>query len=154
MKERKISPCEDADLLAKLYQSVQEVHHQLIPNVFKSFDYEAFRDLLQDLLAAETHHFFIAWQKQPCGFIHLKEIELSDTPLMVSQRRLEIEALSVENAYQKQGVGEALLTHAADFAREKQFATLTLNFWAKNQVADFYQRNGFQVERYRASKIL
>ena len=51
----------------------------------------------------------------------------------------------------KQGVGEApLLTHAADFAREKQFATLTLNFWAKNQVADFYQRNGFQVERYRA----
>ncbi|WP_369671146.1 GNAT family N-acetyltransferase, partial [Enterococcus faecium] len=54
----------------------------------------------------------------------------------------------------KQGVGEALLTHAADFAREKQFATLTLNFWAKNQVADFYQRNGFQVERYRASKIL
>ena len=74
MKERKISPCEDADLLAKLYQSVQEVHHQLIPNVFKSFDYEAFRDLLQDLLAAETHHFFVAWQKQPCGFIHLKEI--------------------------------------------------------------------------------
>lgn len=154
MKERKISPCEDADLLAKLYQSVQEVHHQLIPNVFKSFDYEAFRDLLQDLLAAETHHFFVAWQKQPCGFIHLKEIELSDTPQMVSQRRLEIEALSVENAYQKQGVGEALLTHAADFAREKQFATLTLNFWAKNQVADFYQRNGFQVERYRASKFL
>ncbi|WP_368267142.1 GNAT family N-acetyltransferase, partial [Enterococcus sp. RTP21361st1_A6_RTP21361_211029] len=100
------------------------------------------------------HHFFVAWQKQPCGFIHLKEIELSDTPQMVSQRRLEIEALSVENAYQKQGVGEALLTHAADFAREKQFATLTLNFWAKNQVADFYQRNGFQVERYRASKIL
>ena len=52
---------------------------------------------------------------------------------MVSQRRLEIEALSVENAYQKQGVGEALLTHAADFAREKQFATLTLNFWAKTK---------------------
>ena len=83
MKERKISSCEDADLLAKLYQSVQEVHHQLIPNVFKSFDYEAFRDLLQDLLAAETHH-FCSLAKQPCGFIHLKEIELSDTPQMVS----------------------------------------------------------------------
>lgn len=154
MKERKIIPCEDAELLAKLYQSVQEVHHRLDPNVFKSFDYEAFRDLLQELLVKETHHFFVAWQNQPCGFIHLKEIHLSDTPLMFSQRRLEIEALSVEKAYQQQGVGESLLAYAADFAREKHYERVTLNFWAKNHVAGFYQRNGFQIERYNACKIL
>jgi ribosomal protein S18 acetylase RimI-like enzyme len=56
-----------------------------------------------------------------------------------------LEHIAVDSSFRGQGIGEALLSHAEDILREKQFKELYLTVAMNNKAKHLYLRDGFQV---------
>jgi hypothetical protein len=83
--------------------------------------------------ATETHVIAVADAKV-VGVLLLKRI--SDTKMKMRQ-------FAVDDAFQGQGIGSALVAFAEDFAIENGFSIITLN--ARMTAVPFYERLGYDV---------
>jgi ribosomal protein S18 acetylase RimI-like enzyme len=85
-------------------------------------------------------------------------IRVYDTPAdasMVPRRRAHIEALVVDQAHRRAGVGTALMTAATDWARERGAREIVLTVWDGNRAGDaFYERLGYRVISRALGKTL
>lgn len=83
--------------------------------------------------ATETHVIAVADAKV-VGVLLLKRI---------SDKKLKMRQFAVDDAFQGQGIGSALVAFAEDFAIEKGFSIITLN--ARMTAVPFYERLGYDV---------
>jgi hypothetical protein len=83
--------------------------------------------------ATETHVIAVADAKV-VGVLLLKRI---------SDKKLKMRQFAVNDAFQGQGIGSALVAFAEDFAIEKGFSIITLN--ARMTAVPFYERLGYDV---------
>ena len=151
----KIVASEDLELIAPLLKELQEHHRRLAPSVFKEVPETVYKKVIANALATGEHHFYLACQAgTPVGMIWLEELAAQENDLLRIERSLHISGLVTQDQLRGQGIAQALLAQAEALAREKNYPQLTLDFWAVNDLRDFYAKQGYQPCKFKYYKTL
>ena len=136
---------ESAAVIAKLNETVLQLHCELSPNDFQSATRESLTAELAKLLSEDGAHAFIAWDDNvPVGYCLLKFVEREPNPWTRGCRRLLVDQLSVGAEYRRRRVGTGLMEAAFNFARQQGIHEVTLEYWSTNHAArGFYKALGF-----------
>ena len=87
-----------------------------------------------------THHFGYYLNNQIIGVISLFEIKNEH---FVAQKSFQIRGMAVLPAFQKQGVGEALVKEAEKFCTTQKADLIWFN--ARTTAVEFYQKMGYEI---------
>ena len=94
-------------------------------------------------------------QRQLVGAIHILFRETRDIPILVPRRFAAIENLIVSKAFQRTGIGRALMERAHQWAMDQGITGVELNVWEFNAGARaFYAKLGYETTRRSMSKSL
>ena len=148
---------EDAALLAALNVTVQQLHYEQRPDVFKPPQVsEDIVQFFQDALSEPENHLFICEvDEQPVGYIHLKIIHRPENPFTHALDEVLIDQISVNADQQSKGCGQALMQAAYDLARQENIHRIVLGVWEFNTGAiDFYRKQGFHTFYQRMELLL
>ncbi|HEY6977661.1 MAG TPA: GNAT family N-acetyltransferase [Chitinophagaceae bacterium] len=103
------------------------------------------RELLFSELNSEENFFFLAmFDSEPAGYIKLRtNHQLSQ---LNSKKSIELERIYVVKHFQGTGLGNRLIQYGVKFARGKEYETMWLGVWTKNEKAiGFYKKCGFKI---------
>lgn len=151
----KIIASDDLLLIVPLLKELHEHHRKLDPTMFKSVPDSVYAEIAAKALSSGEHHFYLAFQSgSPVGLIWLKELPVQENDLMRLESSLHISGLVTKDLLRGQGIAQALLTQAEVLAREKGCPQLTLDFWAENDLQDFYAKQGYLPSKYQYCKPL
>ena len=145
---------EDARLLSRLSMSVQRLHAEAFPDVFKFPEQDDYAlSAFEKFLADPEVYIYIAEDPQPAGYIICQVLHRTENPFTVARSHLYIDQISVEPDFQGRGIGKALVANAAQLAEQKGLSNITLNSWAFNQKAHtFFQSQGYEIYNVRMWK--
>ena len=80
------------------------------------------------------------------GAVMVRVYDTPPDPSMVPRRRAHVEALVVDRAHRRAGVGTALMAAATAWARSRGTSEILLTVWAGNAAGEaFYERLGYRV---------
>jgi ribosomal protein S18 acetylase RimI-like enzyme len=80
------------------------------------------------------------------GALTIRVYDTPSQPSMVQRRRAHVEALVVDQAHRRAGVGTALMAAATEWARGRGASEIVLTVWAGNAAGDaFYERLGYRL---------
>ncbi|MCZ2098363.1 MAG: GNAT family N-acetyltransferase [Anaerolineae bacterium] len=148
---------DDAELLARMNEAVQQIHHDARPDLFKSYAFAPeLVAIYQSRLSDDTLYGFVGEvDGASVGYLLAQVIERVDNPYTVAIRALSVDEMSVNPAFRSHGYGEALMDAAFDLAQSLGIRRVLLNVWAFNERAiAFYQRQGFKPRDIRMEAIL
>jgi diamine N-acetyltransferase len=139
----------DAALLASLNEQVQQLHHELYPEVFKPFDPEAIADFFRSLFVEREAKAFLAVDGETVlGYVLLLVVDKKENPFQYERSYLELDQLLVLEEYRGQGIAKLLLEQTIAWAREVLLDRIELNHWTLNHGARrFFNANGFRYCR-------
>jgi len=146
----RLASADDADVFAGLYASVQTLHANAEPSIFKQPEPGVFTPRpVAEILAQAGSAIFIADDEGcPVGYLWATVQEQGANAAVYARRYLAIEHIAVQSGYQRHGVGTALLTHAKQYARSLGLSQIMLNSWSFNAGAHrFFESQGFKVAR-------
>ena len=133
----------DAELLAKLVITVQQLHIENQPERFKPLkaDNPALIAVYEGHLADDNKHIYIAEiEGVAVGFILCVDYVIPENPFVYSKRDFHIDQISVDVDYQGQGIGKLLMQQAIREAQECEADLITLGVASFNQQAiEFYK---------------
>lgn len=135
----------DANLLAKLNHDVQEIHHEIEPEIFKPFDQENIEMFFQKVLENSNVTAYIAKANEiPAGYMLLVENTTVENPFKYACTILHIDQICVDSEYKGKGIGKALVQHAKRYAFERQIKRIEMNYWTQNNNSgEFFRNQGF-----------
>lgn len=146
----------DVPILAELVLVVHELHVQQEPQRYKAMraNDPAVRAFFTDLLSKESAHVFLALDgDQPIGYVLALLREVPENPFVHSGRALHIDQMSVNTAYQGQGVGTRLMETVLELAQTLGAERVSLGVAVFNTRAiRFYERLGFTIYHHRMSR--
>ncbi|MCC6804054.1 MAG: GNAT family N-acetyltransferase [Anaerolineae bacterium] len=148
---------DDAELLARMNEAVQQIHHDARPDLFKSYTFAPeLVTIYQSRLADDSLYGFVAEvDGEPVGYLLAQVVERADNPYTVAIRALSVDEMSVNPAFRSYGYGEALMDAVFSLARSLGIRRVLLNVWAFNERAiAFYERQGFKPRDIRMEAIL
>lgn len=145
----RISRINDVNIIAKLNEPVQNLHHQLYPDRFKPFDFMSVCEYFHKIINEEKHFFLVCFvEDEPVGYIWFEDVEKQETAFSYSSRYVYIHQISVNLNFRGKGVGKLLLNRALEYADEKSINRVGLDYWAKNAAAkEIYKKLGFELEK-------
>lgn len=136
---------EQAEVLARLSESVHNLHRGWHPSIFREYNYEVTVNLFRELLSKDHVTSFIAYKGvEPVGYVILV-VRYYDVPLYSQDHRsIYIDQMGVADGFQRQGIGRALMDKVQTFAQEQGIGRLELSVWVDNSEAiEFYRQMGF-----------
>src|SRR5215831_8663989 len=115
----------DAETIAALNVTVQQVHADALPQLFKPPSPETFpASLVRQLLAAPDTAIFLGYVNEtPAGHLYAQILRREETALRSAWAHLYIHHIAVQQAYQRHGVGQALIQAVRRFATDHGLAT-------------------------------
>jgi len=141
----------NAEVIARLNQSVHQIHLDRVPHFFRQPGeierLEAFKELLT--------------QANTCAFIAYADIEaigyvlaiIHERPASVfspARRWLYVDQISVEPIWKKRGIGRQLMQAVLDYAHAAGITELETDTWAFNDASQaFFKSCGFQPKIIR-----
>ncbi|RDW16028.1 GNAT family N-acetyltransferase [Oceanobacillus arenosus] len=145
----KIFPSKDPKKLARLNQTVQNLHVKMYPEYFVPYHSEAMVEEFRDIVSYEGFTFLILEDGgENKGFIFFEIQDRSRTPFKKAYKCLYVHQISIIEAAQGKGYGYALMQRIEQIAKEERAACIELDYWIRNEHArDFYKRLGFKLER-------
>jgi diamine N-acetyltransferase len=100
----------DAALLASLNEQVQQLHHELYPEVFKPFDPEAITVFFESLFVEREAKAFLAVDGETVlGYVLLLVVDKKENPFQYERSYLELDQLLVLEEYRGIGIAKLLL---------------------------------------------
>ncbi|MDX1991628.1 MAG: GNAT family N-acetyltransferase [bacterium] len=138
----------DAELLARLNASVQRLHYEARPDIFKPPELnDEIIAWYAELLKQPENHFFIAEAEgRAVGYVGAKVVRQPATPFTVAMDGVLIDQISVNDDQRGKGYGAALMQAVVDLARTKKINRITLGVWDfNNHAIEFYKRQGWRV---------
>ncbi|PKL13924.1 MAG: GNAT family N-acetyltransferase [Spirochaetae bacterium HGW-Spirochaetae-8] len=138
----------DAAILTTINEVVQNLHAREYPQYFKPFNYQAVHQALQEALAKDNWHAYIACiDGIPAGFVLFFIRDYKENPYRYSYRAVHVDQICVLQEFQGEGVGSFLMDAVERFARENGVDQLELTYWEKNsQAARFYRKKGYEPQ--------
>ncbi|MEO0473137.1 MAG: GNAT family N-acetyltransferase, partial [Bacteroidota bacterium] len=99
-------PSRDHRLLARLNESVQQLHHQMYPEVFKPYDKVGIEAWMKQIFEREQAEAFVAWQEdQAVGYLVYRILEKPENAFKYADRILYIDQIYVAPGARKSGLG-------------------------------------------------
>ena len=140
----------DADALAELCAEVQAIHVQLHPHLFLEPALYELADFFRDRLDDPDFTAYLAFDgDQPVGYVLLNVVRRPANLLLRKREYLEIDQICVRENHRRQGIGEQLVSRAAEVARELGVEEVQLNVWADNAPAvAAFEALGFKKQRH------
>ena len=140
-----VTPTTDFKLIARLNETVQALHRQRYPELFKEYSYEAVEIFFKKLLKQKSWHaLVVTYAKEPVGYALFCERNYAHNPFRRGFRVVHLDQLSFIGAYQRQGLGSKVMTYIEEFARQRGAQQIELSYWERNVEAEgFYQKLGF-----------
>jgi ribosomal protein S18 acetylase RimI-like enzyme len=143
--------------VCRLFEEGDALHSEVVPQVFRkpvgpTRTEEFFSSLLQD----ENGILFVAeFRKQVVGLVHVFLRESSDMPIMVPRKYAYIGDLVVSEKHRRQGIGEALMNQAQNWAVQRKVFQLELNVWDFNRHAiNLFKKLGYSMSRHQMWKLI
>jgi ribosomal protein S18 acetylase RimI-like enzyme len=152
----RIAETKDHSLIAALNEEVQNLHHQMHPEVFKPFDKAGIEKMIAKFLTDENCKAYIAWKgEEPVGYIILFFRESGDNAFHYNTRSLYIDQIGVPQKHRRSGVGQALMQHAEQVASDNNISLIELDHWNANTVAaGYFRSHGYTLRKERLAKRL
>ncbi len=128
-----------------LYAEIDALHHQAMPDQFRSPEEMARSSTyLAERLADEQVYIYVAEVAGRLAGIILMKIKSQEHYLLYPQTYLHVSTLVVAADFQGQGVAQRLMATAVTIAQERQLNQIRLNVYEFNQRAiAFYEKEGF-----------
>jgi diamine N-acetyltransferase len=136
----------DAALLSALNADVQAMHAQAMPWWFKPPGPETFPAAAAAALLARSENLVLIAEvaSEPVGYVYAEVVQRPEDSFRYAYRMLYLHHLSVRPAWQRRGIGEALLEPVRKAATERGIALVGLDVWSFNEEARaFFRRQGF-----------
>jgi diamine N-acetyltransferase len=143
---------DDAEAISALNDTVQRLHAEAHPHIFRPPSAETFpADEVISLMARPGYAFLVGVvDGAPVGYISVEVIRRPESSLTYATERLQIHHISVDDTCQGIGVGRALIDAAKDLARDEGISHIELDVWSFNDHArHFFERQGFEVYNQR-----
>lgn len=139
----------DPKLIATLNEPVQNLHHELYPDMFKPYEFQAVHDYFNNVVSKENHHFIVCEENEVAlGYVWFEEVVREETAFSSSKHYIYIHQISVNEASRGKGVGKLLFTPIMELAKEKHIKRIGLDYWVRNSSAkQIYEKLGFELEK-------
>ncbi len=137
---------DDAELLARLNEPVQQIHYEARPDIFKPpASTPALIADFRDHLAQDDVCVFIGEADgEPIGYILALIRERLENPYCYGRRELLIDQISINPEQRSRGYGEQLMRHVYALAKSLDIQTVMIGVWAFNERAiHLYEKQGF-----------
>jgi ribosomal protein S18 acetylase RimI-like enzyme len=147
----------DYKKLLAVFEVGDSLHLKNLPHIFRKPEGDVReRDFVLGLISDKSVGFFVAEVgDEIVGLICIMIKESPDAPIFVRRRFAVIDNVSVKKAFQRKGIGRALMEAAHDWALKKKTESIELNVWEFNRNAiAFYRALGFETENRKMSKIV
>lgn len=146
----------DAELLGRLNGVVQQVHHEALPQRFKSPDSAAATTALARQVARPEVVAFIAEDDAGAlGYAVAEELRTQGTGLVVATSALYLHHLAVVDEGRRRGVGRLLVSTVEEEARWREVDEVRLDYWSFNEPAQrFFAAMGYEPYNVRARRLI
>ncbi len=142
---------DDAEILARLNQTVQDLHVAHFPDIFKPFDHDAVVGWFGSMLQKSNVHAWISeFDDFAVGYTLTVTHERIETALCFARQTCEIDQIAVLPAYRRMGIARSLIACAFEDARSRGIRELELSSWSFNAEAHAaFQALGFNQKMAR-----
>lgn len=146
-----ILPIDDALLLARLNEPLQQLHVQHYPGIYKPFNEADIAAYFTTCLADENYMHFGAYKGDDAiGYIQAQVISKSENAFGYAQFSIHIHQLAVDAGHQRSGAGRLLVDTIRQIAKERDITRIDLTVRDFNEDAlAFYKSLGFAVDMLR-----
>ena len=153
-----IRPAEERDLprVGELLLQVNEVHHTIRPDLFKTnarkYNDAELRAVFQN---PDAPVFVYEIDGEVLGYAFCKILKNLHSGNLVPITSLYLDDLCVDSAARERGIGTALYRFVLDYAKRIGCHNVTLNVWEGNDAAlAFYRKCGMKVQKTCMETIL
>lgn len=144
------------DLIASLVEEVQNLHANLFPSVYKPFELEKIREMMEQLLSDEKCRVFVAQEEGVIiGYIMVLIKEVPENAFHFAYKLLHIDQIAVSSNHQKTGVGSILMDKVEELAKELAIGRIELDhLYVNDTAAKFFKGKGFNPYREKLFKTI
>ncbi|WP_129709285.1 GNAT family N-acetyltransferase [Priestia megaterium] len=152
----KISRTFDAGKIAKLNQSVHQLHVELYPQHFQTYDFHQIHEFFKKVIENDRFIFLLAeGEGQHVGFAWLEIKQYSETVFKKTYKSIYVHQINIAELHKNKGFGSSLMKEIYSIARTNDINTIELDYWNDNTIAEsFYEKEGFVTYRKMAYKEL
>jgi len=135
--------------IVELWKALMEIHKEMDAEFFKDTDFwiEEYETTIAETIevAFSDRKVFVALDNEVVVGYATIYIERFAMPLYNSDPLCVIGDMMIDEQYRKQGIGELFIEEAKNLAQEFSVKNLTLNVFAKNQIAyGYFKQQGFE----------
>ncbi len=143
----RVATTEDVPTLARLNGTVQRIHAQAIPKLFRC---DAPRALVEagfrEMVSDPSAFWLIAEDPEPIGYLYATFRDREETWFRPAHKICNISHVSVERGDQRCGIGRALIERLFQEAASRGYDRVELDVWSFNAEAkQAFERLGFRV---------
>ncbi len=142
----RLATLDDADVIALQTSSIQQLHNQVLPFIFKPPSADLFPPQKLAALIADPNCIVAVAEigGKVVGHIYGAVVNRAENEFNRAHSYLYIYQIGVNDDARRQGVGTALITFTWDRARALGLTALQVDHWAFNARArDFFEACGF-----------
>ncbi|MGI8378708.1 GNAT family N-acetyltransferase [Priestia megaterium] len=152
----KISRTFDAGKIAKFNQSVHQLHVELYPQHFQTYDFHQVHEFFKKVMKDDRFIFLLGEDEgQHVGFAWLEIKQYSETVFKKAYESIYVHQINIAESYKNKGFGSSLMKEIYSIARTNDINTIELDYWNDNTIAEsFYEKEGFVTYRKIAYKEL
>ncbi len=140
---------EDLPQVNELRSQVNRLHAEGRPDIFRPGFCEELRERVYAEFEGEDSDVIVAVSGGTvCGFLIAQYIRRLESAYCHPREFYRVEEFGVSPAYQRQGIGTALIAFCREEAEKRGFTKMELDVWEFNQDAQkFYEAVGFRTYR-------
>lgn len=145
----------DIGRIIELLHQVNMVHHEIRPDLFKSYTTKYNEQELEALLDNDSKPIFVYDDGEVLGHAFCQIIDVKSHKLLQDAKTLYIDDICVDEKARGKHVGKALYEFVRDYAKSIGCYNMTLNVWEGNDPAlSFYKNMGMKVQKTGMEEII
>lgn len=145
----------DIGRIIELLHQVNMVHHEIRPDLFKSYTTKYNEQELEALLDNDSNPIFVYDDGKVLGHAFCQITDVKSHKLLQDAKTLYIDDICVDEKARGKHVGKALYEFVRDYAKSIGCYNMTLNVWEGNDPAlSFYKNMGMKVQKTGMEEII
>lgn len=145
----------DIGRIIELLHQVDMVHHEIRPDLFKSYTTKYNEQELEALLDNDSNPIFVYDDGEVLGHAFCQITDVKSHKLLQDAKTLYIDDICVDEKARGKHVGKALYEFVRDYAKSIGCYNMTLNVWEGNDPAlSFYKNMGMKVQKTGMEEII
>jgi ribosomal protein S18 acetylase RimI-like enzyme len=153
----RLATLDDAEVIERQTASVQQLHNEALPSIFKPPSADLFPPRKLAALIQDPNCIVAVAEigGKVVGHIYGAVVNRAENEFSPSQFYLYIYQIGVDDDARRQGAGAALITFIQDRARALGLTALQVDHWAFNALArDFFEACGFSPMKVTMGRSL